>query len=73
MEVIKAHADATSALQNLEASANLLGAAQKALAVSQRKYAKGAADINELLNTQAALADALQGFLKIKCSSPRQI
>jgi len=58
MEVVKAHADATSALQNLEASAALLAAAQNALAVSQRKYAKGAADINELLNTQAALADA---------------
>lgn len=65
MEVIKAHADATSALQNLEASANLLGAAQKALAVSQRKYAKGAADIVELLNTQAALADARQE--RIRC------
>jgi len=65
MEVIKAYADATSALQNLEASANLLGAAQKALAVSQRKYAKGAADIVELLNTQAALADARQE--RIRC------
>jgi len=65
MEVIKAYADATSALQNLEASANLLGAAQKALAVSQRKYAKGAADIMELLNTQAALADARQE--RIRC------
>ena len=65
MEVIKAHADATSSLKNLEASANLLGAAQKALAVSQRKYAKGAADIVELLNTQAALADARQE--RIRC------
>jgi outer membrane protein len=65
MEVIKAHADATSALQNLEASAALLAAAHNALAVSQRKYAKGAADINELLNTQAALADARQE--RIRC------
>ncbi len=58
MEVIKAHADATASLQNLGASATLLAAAHNALAVSQRKYAKGAADIVELLNTQAALADA---------------
>lgn len=65
MEVIKAYADATAALQNMETSANLLGAAQKALTVSQRKYAKGAADIVELLNTQAALADARQQ--RIRC------
>lgn len=58
MEVIKAHADAVSALRNLEASALLLEAARSASAVSQRKYDKGAADIMELLNTQAALADA---------------
>ncbi|MCX5863774.1 MAG: TolC family protein [Deltaproteobacteria bacterium] len=58
MELIKAHADATSALQNLDASAILLEAAQKALVVSQRKYDKGAADIIELLNTQGALSDA---------------
>jgi len=58
MEVIKAHADATSALHNLEASAILLDAAQNALVVSQRKYDKGAADIMEILNTQGALSDA---------------
>ena len=58
MEVIKAHADATSALHNLEASAILLDAAQSALVVSQRKYDKGAADIMEILNTQGALSDA---------------
>jgi outer membrane protein len=57
-EVIKAHADASSALQNLAASATLLEAAQSALAVSQRKYDKGAADITEVLSTQTALADA---------------
>ncbi|MDP2875889.1 MAG: TolC family protein [Holophaga sp.] len=58
MELIKAHADATSALHNLEASAVLLEAAQSALVVSQRKYDKGAADIMEILNTQGALSDA---------------
>lgn len=57
-EVIKAHSDASSSLQNLEASTTLLESAQSALAVSQRKYDKGAADINEVLSTQAALADA---------------
>jgi outer membrane protein len=58
MEVVKAHADANAALHNLTASATLLAAAQEALAVVQRKYAKGAADIVELLNVQSALADA---------------
>ena len=58
MEVIKAYADATSSLKNLDASATLLEAAQSALAVSQRRYNKGAADIVELLNAQAALSDA---------------
>ncbi len=60
MEVVKAHADATSSLQNLQASEDLLRSAQDALSVSKRKYDKGAADILELLNTQAALADAEQ-------------
>lgn len=60
MEVVKAHADATASLQNLQASENLLSSAQDSLNVSQRKYDKGAADILEILNTQAALADARQ-------------
>ncbi|MDA8417834.1 MAG: TolC family protein [Desulfobacteraceae bacterium] len=60
MEVIKAHADATSALHNLEAAANLLFAAQEALTVTKRKYDKAAADIMQLLSVQAALADARQ-------------
>jgi len=58
MDVVKVHADAQSALQNLWVSDELLLAARGALAVSQRKYDKGAADILELLNTQSALADA---------------
>ncbi len=60
MEVVKAHADATSSLQNLQASEDLLRSAQDALSVSKRKYEKGAADILELLNTQSAIADAEQ-------------
>ncbi len=58
MGIIKAHADATSSLRNLEASANLLKSAQNSLETSQRKYNKGAADLSELLSTQSALADA---------------
>lgn len=56
--IIKAYADATSSLSNLESSAALLEAAQSALAVSQRKYDKGAADITEVLSTQSDLVDA---------------
>jgi outer membrane protein len=60
MEVVKAHADALSSLDNLQASQNLLEAAREALATSQRKYDKGATDILEILSTQGALADAMQ-------------
>lgn len=60
MEVVKAYADAVASLQNLQASKNLLNAAQEALNTSQRKYDKGAADILEILNTQSALSDAKQ-------------
>lgn len=65
MEVVKSYADATSSLQNLQASENLLSAAQESLHTSQRKYDKGAADILEILNTQAALSDAQQE--RIRC------
>ena len=65
MEVGKAYADAVSSLQNLQASETLLIAAQDSLNTSQRKYDKGAADILEMLHTQAALADAQQE--RIRC------
>jgi outer membrane protein len=58
MALVKAYADATSALQNQQASDALLKAAKESLEVSQRKFEKGAADVLEMLNTQAALADA---------------
>jgi outer membrane protein len=58
MDLVKTHADASSALQNLKAADALLKAATDSLAVVQRKYEKGAADILEMLNTQSALADA---------------
>jgi outer membrane protein len=65
LELIKAYADAISALQNLDASANLLEAAQEALTVSQRRYDKGAADITEILSTQSTLSDSRRE--RIRC------
>jgi outer membrane protein len=65
MDVIKAHADATSTLNNLQASMRLLDTALQALTVTSRKYDKGAADIVEMLTTQAALAEARQE--RIRC------
>ncbi len=67
MNVIKAYADATAALDNLTASATLQDSAQQALEVSQRKYGMGAADITEVLSTQSALADAMNE--RIRCLS----
>ncbi len=63
--VVEAWADARSALQNLHSSETLLQAAQASLASSQRRYARGAADILEILNAQAALADAKEE--RIRC------
>jgi outer membrane protein len=65
MEVVKAHADATAALASLDASQRLLSAAQESQESVQRKFAKGASDILEILNTQTALADAQQE--RIRC------
>lgn len=65
MEVVKAHADATAALENLNASQLLLAAAQEALISVQHKFDRGAADILEILGTQAALSDARQE--RIRC------
>jgi len=58
MDLIKTHADAISALHNLQAADALFKAALDSLASSQRKYEKGAADTLEMLNVQSALADA---------------
>jgi outer membrane protein len=63
--VIRAYADTTSAFRNLDSSAVLLEAARSSLEVSQRKYDKGAADISEVLSTQAALSDAWQE--RVRC------
>lgn len=58
MAVVEAYADAQSAVRNVRVSEDLLNAAQAALESSQRRYGQGVADIVELLNAQAALADA---------------
>ena len=64
-EIIKAYSDATAAAANVRDSANLLDAAQAAEASSKRRYDAGATDVTELLNTQAALADARQE--RVRC------
>lgn len=65
MEVVKAHADAVTALANLQASAVLVEAAEAAVQSSTRRYDKRAADILELLSTQNTQADAHQE--RIRC------
>jgi outer membrane protein len=70
MEVVKAHADAQSSFENLQASQQLLSAAEAAVQSSQKRYDKGAADILELLSTQSALADAQQD--RVRCLSDWQ-
>jgi outer membrane protein len=65
MEVVKAHADARAALNNLASSDALLSTAKASLESSQRRYDKGAADILEILNVQKAVADAEQE--RIRC------
>lgn len=67
MEVVKAHADARSSFENLQASQQLLSATEAAVQSSQKRYDKGAADILELLSTQSALADAQQE--RVRCLS----
>lgn len=64
-EVVKAHADATSSLDNVAASASLQSAALEALASSRRRYDRGVADILEILAAQTALADARQE--RVRC------
>lgn len=59
-EVVKAHADALTSLGTLKATERLMASATLSLQSSLRRYERHAADILELLNTQAALADAEQ-------------
>lgn len=64
MEVAKAHADASAALANLAASKNLLDAAEQARDSVQRRYDRDAADVRDLLGTQASVDEAQQERLR---------
>jgi outer membrane protein len=59
-EIVKAYSDATAAAADLLESQELLDSARSSQDSSRRRYDSGATDIQELLNTQAALADARQ-------------
>lgn len=65
MEVIKAYADTSSAIKNIDSAQLLLNSAHTSLKSIARKYDFGAADILEILNAQASLADAQQE--QIRC------
>lgn len=65
MEVVKAHADSTTALANLTASESFLVSAQALFSSVQRKFSKGAADMTEVLNTQVLLSEAQQE--RVRC------
>lgn len=65
MEVVKAYADTSSAIKNIESAQLLLNSAQSSLSSVARKFDLGAADILEILSSQSALADAQQE--QIRC------
>ena len=67
MELVKTHAEASTALANLAASQAWLDAARDAQASVQRKFDLGASDILEMLNTQSALLEAQQE--RIRCQA----
>ena len=64
MEVAKAHPDASAALANLAASKNLLDAAEQSRDSVQRRYDRDAADVRDLLGTQASVDEAQQERLR---------
>ena len=64
MALVKVHAEAGMALTNVAASQAWLDAAQEAQASVQRKFGLGAADILEMLATQAALLEARQEHIR---------
>lgn len=65
MEVVKAYADTTSAIKNIDSAQLLLNSANSSLKSIARKFEFGASDILEILNAQASLADAQQE--QIRC------
>jgi outer membrane protein len=64
MDVAKALADASAALANLAASKTLLDAAEQARDSVQRRYDRDAADVRDLLGTQASVDEAQQERLR---------
>lgn len=58
MELVRAHADAQSSWNNLDAADTLYAAAQQAIESAQRQFEKGAADITQLIQAQSNLAEA---------------
>ena len=67
MEVVKAYADTTSAINNINSAQLLLNSANASLKSIARKFEFGAIDILEMLNAQSVLADAEQE--QIRCLS----
>ena len=65
--VVKDHADAVSALANLASSSDWLKAKGESVASAERRYAKGAGDILELISAQSTLGDARTE--RVKCIS----
>ena len=57
-DIATTYAEATTALRSMSSARGLLEAAQRSVESVRRKYDTGAADIVEMLNAQAALADA---------------
>lgn len=64
LDVIKTHAEALTALDNLSAAQKYLESAQLALDSIQRKFDKGTADILAVLNAQVGLSDAQQEHIR---------
>ena len=64
LDVIKAHAEASTSLDNLSAAKKYLENAQLTLDSVQRKFTRGAADIPAILNTQIELANAQQEHIR---------
>lgn len=64
LQVAQAHADAHTALANLDLSQTLLDAAGHARDSAQRRYERNAASIQDLLSTQHAYDDAQQERLR---------
>ena len=63
-QISQSHADAEAAHRNLAPSADLLMVAKWSVATSFRRYSKGVADIQELLNAQGVLSQASQERLR---------